>query len=132
MKELRTLRRKISKTRTAKRIAIIAVSPRFVITPSQLAETFGDVFDAATFDRDIQGRIFSFAVSRRKNVKVESEKFEIRNFEEKPQAHLDRVHDELLRQENVHTGLIFGPRFDYYPVSIDRFVNEVLDREFRV
>ena len=46
--------------------------------------------------------------------------------------HLDRVHDTLLMQENIKTGLILGPYLKYYPISIDRFINEIIDREFRV
>jgi len=110
----------------------INVSPKFIISPHQLGETFGDVFDPTTFDEDIQGRIFSFLYHKKKNFKLESEEFEIQNFDEKPLEHLDRVHDRLMMQENVDTALIFSPRFDYYPVSIDKFVNEVLEREFRL
>jgi hypothetical protein len=110
----------------------INVSPRFVITAQQLAEKFGEVFDPATFNGELQGRLFSFAYHRNKNLKVENQQFEVRNFEERTQERLNRVHDELQREENVRTGLIFGPRFDYYPVSIDRFVNEILEREFKV
>ena len=110
----------------------INVSPKFIISPSTLQESFGDIFDPETFDKEIEGRLFSFAYSNRKNVKVESEYFSVQNFEENANDHLDRIHDQLLSQENIKTGLIFGPRFKYYPVSIDRFINEIIDREFRI
>ena len=110
----------------------INVSPKFVITPGTLQETFGDVFDPETFDSELQGRLFSFAYSGRSNLKLESEYFRITTFEHKPEEHLDRITDELCQQENTRTGLIYGPRFQYYPISIDRFVTELLDREFRV
>lgn len=111
---------------------MINVSPRFVISPQQLSEAFSDVFDPETFDKQIHGRVFSFAYGRRKNVKVESQNLDIRPFGERPKERLNRVEDDLAREENVRTALIFGPRFAYYPVSIDRFVNEILDREFRL
>ena len=110
----------------------ISVSPRFVISPNSSGETFAEVFDPETFDKEIQARMFSFVYARNKNVKIRNTDFQIRDFEEKPSEHLDRVHDRLLRQENIRTGLIFGPKFRYYPVSIDRFIREIVDREFRV
>jgi hypothetical protein len=108
----------------------IHVSPKFIITPQQIRESFGDVFDPETFDQKISGRMFSFAYSNRRNLKVENAKFSITDFEEKPEEHLNRVHDMLQQQENVKTGLIFGPHFKYYPVSLDRFISEILEREF--
>ena len=110
----------------------INVSPKFIISPDTLGETFGNIFDPETIDKEIEGRLFSFAYSHKKNLKVESEYFTVKNYEENPNEHIDRVHDKLLMQENIKTGLIFGPHFKYYPISIDRFINEILDREFRV
>jgi hypothetical protein len=110
----------------------INVSPRFVISPTMLAETFGQVFDPETFSEDISARMFSFSYTRQKSLKIENQGFEVQNFEERAQEHLNRVQEDMMREENVRTGLIFGPRFGYYPVSIDRFVNEILDREFNL
>jgi hypothetical protein len=109
----------------------INVSPKFIISPQALQETFGDVFDPETFKNDIQGRVFSFAYSNNRRLKVESEYFKLQNFEEKPEEHLNRVNDTLMAQENTRTGLIFGPKFQYYPVSLDRFISEIVDREFK-
>ena len=110
----------------------INVSPKFIITPSALNETFGDVFDPETFEKEIEGRLFSFAYVNTRNLKIENEYFTVKNYEENPNDHLDRVNDDLLMQENLKTGLIFGPHFKYYPISLDRFINEIIDREFRV
>jgi hypothetical protein len=110
----------------------INVSPKFIISPSVMSESFGDVFDPETFDKDLQGRLFSFAYSNKKNVKIESEYFKIKNIEEKPDEYIKRVLDQLMGQENINTGLIFGPQFKYYPVSLDRFLNEIIEREFNV
>ena len=110
----------------------INVSPKFIISPAMLRETFGDVFDPSTFDADLQGRFFSFTYGGKKNVKVENEYFHVKNIEEKPEEYSKRVLDQLLMQENITTGLIFGPRFKYYPVSLDRFINEIVEREFNV
>jgi hypothetical protein len=111
----------------------INVSPKFIISPAMLQETFGDVFDPETFDKDLQGRFFSFSFGNtRKNFKVENEYFQVKNIEEKSEDYSKKVLDRLLMQENISTGLIVGPRFKYYPVSIDRFINEILEREFNV
>ncbi len=109
----------------------INVSPKFLISPQALQESFGEVFDPETFDKEIQGRVFSFVHGGR-NLKVESEFFRINNYEDRPEEHLNRVNDQLMQQENTRTGLIFGPRLQYYPVSIDRFLSEILDREFSI
>jgi len=110
----------------------INVSPKFIISPSMLAESFGDVFNPETFDKDLQGRLFSFAYANKKNFKVENEYFHVKNYEVRPEEHISRVNDQLGMQENIKTGLIFGPKFRFYPVSLDRFINEIIDREFRV
>jgi hypothetical protein len=110
----------------------INVSPKFIFAPTMLSESFGDVFDPETFDKELQGRLFSFAYGNKKNFKVENEYFHIKNYEEKPEEHINRLNDQLGMQENIKTGLISGPKFKFYPVSLDRFINEILDREFRV
>lgn len=109
----------------------ISVSPRFVLSAETMGEAFAKVFDPETFDASLQGRLFSFVYNRQKNVKLTSERFEISNVSERAKAHLERTLDQMMKEENTVTALIYGPRFEYYPVSIDRFVNEVLDREFR-
>ena len=109
----------------------INVSPKFIISPHALQESFGEVFNPETFDQEIQGRLFSFAYSGNKKIKIESEYFKLQNFEEKPEEHLNRINDILMAQENTRTGLIFGPKFQYYPVSVDKFISEIVDREFR-
>jgi hypothetical protein len=110
----------------------INVSPKFIISPAMLQETFGDVFDPETFDKDLQGRFFSFAFGNKKNYKVENEYFQVKNIEEKSEEYSQKVLDRLLMQENISTGLIVGPRFKFYPVSIDKFINEIIEREFNV
>jgi hypothetical protein len=110
----------------------INVSPKFVISPGMLGETFGDVFDPETFDKQIEGRLFSFGYAGKKNLKIQNESFNITNYEENPEDHCNRISDQLMQQENTKTALIFSPKFQFYPVSIDRFISEILDREFRV
>jgi len=110
----------------------INVSPKFILTPGMLNDSFGEVFDPETFDKQIEGRLFSFGYGGRKNLKVKNESFQMNHYEESPEDHCNRVLDQLLQQENTRTALIFSPRFQFYPVSMDRFISEILEREFRV
>ncbi len=109
----------------------ISVSPKFVISPQALGEAFGDVFDPETFESDLQGRMFSFG-GHRKQLKVASEYFQKTECSEPAGDLANRTLDELLQQEDIRTGLILAPKIEYYPVSIDRFITEITDREFRV
>jgi hypothetical protein len=120
--------------RTAEITGRICVSPKFVISMDALAETFGDVFEPDTFDSGIEGRIFSFAGGGAggRNVKVESKYFNVQYLDEPPRECLERVEDMLMSREDTRTGLIFSPDLRYYPVSIDKFISEIIDREFRV
>jgi hypothetical protein len=110
----------------------INVSPKFIISPGMLGDSFGDVFDPETFDKQIEGRLFSFGYAGQKNLKIKNEHFQINHFDESAQDHCNRVLDQLLLEENTRTALIFSPRFKFYPVSIDRFITEMIEREFRV
>jgi hypothetical protein len=41
------------------------------------------------------------------------------------------VLEELSQREVINTGVIATPDVRFYPVSIDRFIREILDQEFR-
>ena len=47
------------------------------------------------------------------------------------QAQIERALDELAQREVINTGLILAPNVRFYPVSLDRFITEILDQEFR-
>jgi hypothetical protein len=64
-------------------------------------------------------------------VLLESEDLAIRRHEHDPARHLERVLDELSRREVIDTGVIVSPDARFYPVSLDRFIREILDQEFR-
>lgn len=110
----------------------INVSPKFIITPGMFQESFGDVFDAETFDKNIEGRFFSFSYTGKKNLKIENKDFKLLHIEQSAESHMARVEDLLMQQENTRTGLVYCPHFTYYPISIDRFITEIIDREMGV
>jgi len=80
-------------------------------------------------DRRLVARVFSFRYASR--VAVESEDLKIRRQERDAHGHLDRVLEELAQREIIDTGVIVSPDARFYPVSLDRFIREILDQEFR-
>jgi hypothetical protein len=48
-----------------------------------------------------------------------------------PTSQVNRALEELTRREIINTGVILCPNIRFYPVSIDRFITEILEREFR-
>jgi len=65
-------------------------------------------------------------------VQLESEELKIVKSDRDPRAQLNLALDELMRREVINTGVIFCPRVRFYPISIDRFLTEILNEEFRV
>jgi len=110
----------------------IRVSPRLIISPSQLGQTYGEVFgEREVMDRALVARVFSFLYTPRHQVKLEHDDLKIAKFDHGPQSQINRALDELSQREIIDTGLILAPNVRFYPISIDRFINEILDREFR-
>lgn len=108
----------------------IRVSPRLVVRPGSEGQTYGEVFgDSELMDRTLVGRIFAFRYAARRHAVIESEELTIRPAEGDPEARIERILDELARREIWDTGLILSPDVKFYPVSIDRFLHEILDRE---
>jgi hypothetical protein len=109
----------------------IRVSPRLLFTPRHLGQTYEQLFDdPELMDRALVGRVFSFLYAARQNVQLEHEDLKIERVERDPRVQLDRTLDELMRGEILDTGVIFSPDVKFYPVSIERFIAEILDREF--
>jgi hypothetical protein len=108
----------------------IRVSPRLVIRPGGGEQTYGEVFgESELMDRTLVGRIFAFPYAASGQALIESEDLTIRPADGDPEARIERILDELMQREVLDTGLIFAPDVKFYPVSIDRFLHEILDRE---
>jgi hypothetical protein len=108
----------------------IRVSPRLVITPGRDGPTYGELFgETELMDRTLAFRVFSFRYGSR--LSLANEDLRIRRHPRDIQGQLDRVIDELARGEIIDTGVIVSPDVRFYPVSIDRFIREILDQEFR-
>ncbi len=108
----------------------IRVSPRLVITPGRDGPTYGELFgERELMHRTLVARVFSFRYASR--VQLESEDLVIRRLDRAPEDQLERVLEELAQREVINTGVIVSPDVRFYPVSIDRFIREILDEEFR-
>jgi hypothetical protein len=108
----------------------IKVSPRLVIAPRSDAPTYGEVFgEQDLMHHGLVARIFSFRYASR--LQLESEDLRIQRHDREPARHMERVFEELARREVINTGLIVSPDVRFYPVSVDRFIREILDQEFR-
>ncbi len=113
----------------------INVSPKIILSPHPTETSYGDVFeqDQEEFmEKQICGRIFTFICARKYNDNLKNHKFQVNQRDIKPMDLLDRVMEELERAEIINTGVIFAPVAKLYPISIDRFINDILDKEFGV
>jgi len=108
----------------------INVSPKFVISPGHLGPTYGELFGTEGVDENIVGRIFAFSYLKKHQVNIESEELRIRSIEREMGSVLASVLDELERKEIINTGVIITPNIRFYPISIEKFILKILDREF--
>ena len=109
----------------------IRVSPRLILSPRHLGQTYGELFDdPELMDKTLVGRVFSFLYSARHNVQLESDDLRIIRAERDPRSQIEQALDDLMRGEVLDTGLILSPDVKFYPISIERFISEILDREF--
>lgn len=108
----------------------IRVSPRLVLGVGSAGPTYGEVFgERELMDRAVVARVFSFRYAPR--LVLESDDLRIRRHDRAAPEQLARVLDDLARREIVDTGVIHAPDARFYPVSLDRFIREILDQEFR-
>jgi hypothetical protein len=108
----------------------IKVSPRLVISPGRDGPTYGELFgEHELMDQRIVARIFSFKYAGR--VSLESDDLKIQRHERDAESHVERVLEELSQREIIDTGVIVSPDPRFYPVSVDRFIREILDQEFK-
>ena len=102
--------------------------PRVLAAMSKRLVGHLDPYFVELMDQAIIARVFSFRYASR--VSLENEDLRITRQDRDAPRHLERVLDDLARQEIVNTGVISTPDVRFYPVSIDRFIREILDQEF--
>lgn len=107
----------------------IRVSPKLIFAPGRDGPTYGELFgEHELMDHSLVARVFSFRYASR--VSLESEDLKIRRQDRDAGGHVERVLDDLTRREVINTGVIVSPDVRFYPVSLDRFIREILDQEF--
>ena len=111
----------------------IMVSPKLVLSISPNDERFADMFPEAEpfMDQSIVARMFSFSNAYKKNYRVRNEALTVEEFPEGDRELVDRVMNELARAEIINMGVIWCPEPRFYPISLERFIASVLEREFR-
>jgi hypothetical protein len=111
----------------------IKVSPKLVIPISPHDERFADMFPESEpfMDRSLVARMFSFSAAYGKNYRIRNEHLSVEEFPDTDRELLEKVLNELSRAEIINMGVIWCPQPRFYPVSLERFIASVLDREFR-
>src|SRR5688572_3404049 len=111
----------------------ISVSPRLIIPVAPDGESFGDAFpeEEPFMDPGLVGRVFAFAVGKGRNLRVRNEHLAVETFADSDGILLERVLDDLARSEIIDRAVIWCPEPRFYPVSLEKFILSVLEREFR-
>jgi hypothetical protein len=111
----------------------IMVSPKLVISLSGQDERFKDMFPEAEpfMDKSLVARMFSFSTAYKKNYRIRNENLMVEEFPDGDRELIDRVLNELSRAEIINMGVIWCPQPRFYPISLERFIASVLEREFR-
>jgi hypothetical protein len=111
----------------------ITVSPKLVVSVSPNDERFAEIFQEAEpfMDRSIASRVFSFSAAYRRNHRIRNEHLTVEQFPDSDSELIAKVLNELSRAEIINMGVIWCPQPRFYPVSLERFIMSVLDREFK-
>lgn len=114
----------------------ISVSPKLVVSISPGDERFSEIFPESEpfMDRSIVGRMFAFSAltlsgAFRRNHRIRNEHLTVEDFPDADQDLLEKVLNELSRAEIINMGVIWCPQPRFYPISLERFIASVLDRE---
>ena len=111
----------------------ISVSPRLVLPVGPDGESFGEAFpeEEPYMDSALRARVFAFAVGKGRNLRVRNEHLSVESFADSDAILLERVLDEMDRGEVIDRAVIWCPEPRFYPVSLEKFILSVLERELR-
>ncbi len=112
----------------------ITVSPKLILSVSREDERFAEIFreDEPFMDKSITGRVFSFSTAfRNKNLKVRNEYLNVEELGESAGQVIETVLNDMARAEIINMGVIWCPVPRFYPISLERFILSVLERELR-
>ena len=109
----------------------IHVSPQFIIKPKQYSASYSDMFGEDDVDVEIAGRMFGFLGFPNRPVECSSEHLELSHEASTVDEMISKCLDDLERMEDITTGLILVPESKYYQISLERFIAEIIEDEFR-
>jgi len=111
----------------------ITVSPKLVMTLNPNDERFAEIFPEETpfMDKRLVGRVFGFNAAYRRNHRIRNEQLQVETYSLPDEELLEKVVDELNRGEVINMGVIWCPAPRFYPISLERFIVSVLDRELK-
>jgi len=111
----------------------ITVSPKLVLSSGSHFEKFKEIFEESEpfMDKSIIARSFSFKVALYENKKIKAEKLMVETQDQDDTELLAEVLEELERQETINTGVIWCPNPKFYPISLEKFIHSILDKEFQ-
>jgi hypothetical protein len=110
----------------------ITVGPKLVYSLRKERDKFEEIFNEPEpfMDKRIVGRTFSFAALGQRDKNIRAKGLKIERLLLPDEEVLNQVLDKLERRETLNTGVIWSPQPRFYPVSIERFIISILDREF--
>lgn len=107
------------------------VSPKLVWSPADVEKTFGDLFkDSEMMDADLVGRVFAFPKAVSGNFNIDTEHLKVTQHEWSPELLAEKVLNELMKKEITDTAVIRTPNIRFYPIAVQRFIQEILVEEF--
>ena len=118
-----------SPTGTTEIRGVIHVSPKMVFHPGEWGDTYGDIFGEMAVEPAIVARVFGFLYLKEQTTAFSCEDLTIQELPLPVPEALERALDELARRECLDTGVIQIPDVRIYPVSVDRYIREMLDKE---
>ncbi len=109
----------------------ISVSPKLIFSFAKEEETYDKAFSEEEdfMDESLVGRIFSFGIANRKNLKIKNEHLTIEESQQTDEQLIAHVLDELSRKEIINMGVIWCPKPRFYPVSLERFILSIIGKE---
>jgi len=108
---------------------VIHVSPRMILRPGEMGQTYGEVFGENDIEEAIVARVFGFFYLKERATHFSSEDLTVVELNIPFPEATERIIDELDRKECLDTGIIRTPDIGMYPVSVDRYIKEMLNKE---
>jgi hypothetical protein len=111
----------------------ITVSPKLLFTISHQDERFAEMFPESEpfMDKSLAARLFSFSKAPKKNYRIRNEHLTVEELPGDDKELLAQVLNEMSRAEIINMGVIWCPQPRFYPISLERFIVSILEREFR-